>query len=314
MSTAASVKRRTYEVLEVAKRRDRLSQTVQWFIIGLIILNVAAFMLVTVPTYSTRYGAIFLWFERLSVAVFTTEYLLRVWACTENERFAGRPVLGRLRFMVTPAALIDVLAILPFYIPRLVGGLDFRALRALRLFRLLRLLKLGRFSQSIVVFSNVMKNKRDQIFVAGIVVSILLVLASSMMYVAEHRAQPEAFSSIPAAMWWGAITLTTVGYGDVTPVTTAGRVLGGVIAVLGIGLFALPAGILSSGFEEALEQFNEDEEDEDDESEGNESGEDENGDRESAAAGDDQAGDDQAEADPASAPNYCPHCGERLTP
>ena len=286
MTTTALIKRRTYDILEVARPKDRLSQTVQWFIITLILLNVAAFVLATVPAYQEAYGAFFLWFERFSVAVFTIEYLLRVWACTEDERF-DHAVTGRLRFMATPAAIIDLLAILPFYIPRAVGTLDFRAIRALRLFRLLRLLKLGRFSQSIVIFKEVIKNKRDQMFIAAIAVSILLVLASSLMYVAEHRMQPEAFSSIPASMWWGAITLTTVGYGDVTPVTTTGRILGGIIAVLGIGLFALPAGILSSGFEEALEQYKQDPEDEDEE----------------------KGTQEEKEAPEL---HYCPHCGERL--
>ena len=302
--TVDSIKQRTHEVLEGTRVDDRLSQGVQWFIIALIVLNVAAFILATVPWLEERYNTFFLWFERFSVAVFTVEYLLRVWACTEDERFSGRPVLGRLRFMVTPAAIIDLLAILPFYLPRATGALDGRALRALRLFRLLRLLKLGRFSQSIVVFSNVMKNKRDQILIAGIVVAVLLVLASSLMYVAEHRVQPEAFSSIPAAMWWGAVTLTTVGYGDVTPVTTAGRVLGGVIAVLGIGLFALPAGILSSGFEEALEQFEEEDEEGEDVSAG------------AGVAGAQAEREGDAQQDHEKAPardlHYCPHCGERL--
>lgn len=295
----ASLKRRTYEVLEVAQRDDRLSQAVQWFIIVLIVLNVTAFILATVPWLQEPYGVFFAWFERFSVAVFTVEYLLRVWSCTEDERFQGQPVKGRLRFMTTPTALIDLLAILPFYLPRAMGPLDFRAIRALRLFRLLRLLKLGRFSQSIVIFKNVLTNKREQIFIAAIAVSVLLVFASSLMYVTEHRVQPEAFSSIPAAMWWGTITLTTVGYGDVTPVTTAGRILGGIIAILGIGLFALPAGILSSGFEEALKKYNADDPEED-ELEGNAPEE-----HLREASDRDGAGND--------APlRYCPHCGEPL--
>jgi voltage-gated potassium channel len=300
----ASLRQRTYEVLEGTRADDRLSQAVQGIIIALIVLSVTAFVMATVPWLQARYAAAFLWFERFTVAVFTIEYVLRVWSCVENPRFAGRPVTGRLHFIVTPAAIIDLLAILPFFLSRLTGSaLDLRAVRALRLFRLMRLLKLGRFSQSVTVFTNVLRSKRFEILVAFVVVSIMLIFASTLMYVAEYRVQPEAFSSIPAAMWWAVVTLTTVGYGNVTPVTTAGRVLGGVIAVLGIGLFALPAGILSSGFEQALDRIDDDTDI-------------------SAAAGvagaqaerqDEEAPSaDDPPADGNAVPRACPHCGERI--
>ena len=246
------LQQRTHEILAGIREHDRASQAFQWFIITLVILNVAAVILATVEELRREYELFYRLFEIFSVAVFTVEYVLRVWSCTASDEYR-HPVRGRLRFMVTPAAIIDLLAILPFFIPR-ITNVDLRAIRALRLFRLLRLLKLGRFSSSIDIFSDVITQKKEQIFIAVIAVSILLVFSSSAIYFAEKQAQPQAFSSIPAAMWWGVATLTTVGYGDVVPVTTVGKILGGFVSFLGIGLFALPAGILASGFEEAVER------------------------------------------------------------
>jgi voltage-gated potassium channel len=145
--------------------------------------------------------------------------------------------------------LIDLMAILPFYLPFLLPA-DLIFLRSARLMRLMRVLKLGRYSDAIQVFFRVVRLKKEQLVVAGFGVGILLIFASSLMYYFEHEAQPSVFGSIPHAMWWAIITLTTVGYGDVYPVTDMGRFLAAVIALLGIGMFALPAGILSAGFVE----------------------------------------------------------------
>ena len=264
MSILHRARHRTYEILWSTRDHDRVSAAVNWFIITLIIFNVAVVVVATVGDLGERYQSFFNRFELVSVIIFGIEYLARVWACVEAERF-GRPVRGRLRFMATPSAMIDLLAIAPFFILRFTA-VDLRAFRALRLFRLFRLLKLGRYSSSIAIFGDVLRDKKEQIVIALLLVLVLLLFSSSVMYFAERDAQPEAFSSIPSAMWWGVATLTTVGYGDVHPVTTLGKVFGGVIAMLGIGLFALPAGILSSGFEEALSRKGEDkEEDEGDE-------------------------------------------------
>jgi voltage-gated potassium channel len=288
------LKRRTHEILEGTREEpDRTSQTVQWFIIVLIVLNVAAVIMATVQSINRNYGGFFRAFELFSVAVFTAEYVLRVWSATEYSRYS-HPVWGRLRFMGTPGAVIDLLAILPVFLP-LLPNFDLRGLRALRLFRLLRLLKLGRFSRSITVFFDVMVKKWDQIAIAGLTVSIMLVFSSSLIYFAERSAQPLHFSSIPQSMWWGVITLTTVGYGNIYPVTLVGKILGAGICFLGIGIFAIPAGILASGFQEALEKkygAEEDDEDEDDE----ESEETDNSDR----------------APDLSEHNYCPCCGNPL--
>ncbi len=129
--------------------------------------------------------------------------------------------------------IIDLLSFLPFYVP--MGGMDLRFIRAIRLFRLFRLFKMGRYSQSPTKLVNVIKSKKEELLITVFSSVVLLIIASSLMYFIEREAQPDLFGSIPKAMWWGAVTLTTVGYGDVYPVTLLGRIIGAFIAVLGIG-------------------------------------------------------------------------------
>ena len=153
--------------------------------------------------------------------------------------------------MLTPLAIIDLLAILPFYLPMIIP-LDLRFIRAVRLFRLFRLFKMGRYSKAVFILKKVLKEKKEELVLIIFVIFLLLIIFSSLMYFIEKEAQPEAFSNIPEAMWWGIITLTTVGYGDVYPITPLGKILGALIAFLGIGMFALPAGILGSGLVEIV--------------------------------------------------------------
>lgn len=189
------------------------------------------------------------------MSVFTIEYILRLWTCTADDRFRS-PIKGRIRFAATPLALVDLMAILPFYLEiiMLIRALDLRFIRALRLFRLFRLFKMGRYSEALKTLGNVLKQKKEELFITVFAILILLITASSLMYFVEKDAQPEAFSSILAAMWWGVSTLTTVGYGDIYPITAIGKFLGALIALLGIGMFALPAGILASGFAEEMQK------------------------------------------------------------
>lgn len=247
-----TVKRRIFDILEGAPESGLAGKLFTTSIMTLITLNVFSVILETIEVISAPYDEVFKVFEIFSVAVFTIEYFLRIWSCTSEEKYK-HPVKGRLRFALTPMAIVDLLAILPFYLPRIIP-LDLRFIRALRLFRLFRLFKMARYSQSLRILGNVLMERKEELILTGIVVLILLVLASTLMYHVEHDAQPGAFSSIPAAMWWGVITLTTVGYGDVYPVTTLGKLLGTMVAILGIGMFALPAGILGSGFVEEIQK------------------------------------------------------------
>ena len=217
--------------------------------ITLIALNVAGIVLQTVPTLNTAFRPQFVAFEILSVLAFTVEYVLRVWSAPASTRYQGS-VSGRIRFMLSPMGLVDLLAVLPFWLPFL--GVDLRFLRALRLLRIFRVFKLQRYSRALQMIGKVAVATRAQLAISLAVVLILLLISSSLMYLAEHRAQPEVFSSIPASMWWAVATLTTVGYGDVYPITPIGRLLGSAVAILGIGMFALPTSILGAAFVEEL--------------------------------------------------------------
>jgi voltage-gated potassium channel len=216
----------------------------------LIVFNVLAVILETEPVLFQSYKPYFVAFEVFSVFVFTVEYIVRLWVCTEEPKY-GSPFKGRIRYALEPLTLIDLFSFLPFYIPFV--SVDLRFIRSVRLIRIFRVLKMGRYSESLNTLSRVFKAKKEELAVTLYAGFILLIIASSFMYLVEHEAQPEVFSSIPAAMWWGAVTLTTVGYGDIYPITLLGKMLGACIAMLGIGLFALPAGIIASGFASELQ-------------------------------------------------------------
>jgi len=162
------------------------------------------------------------------------------------------PVRGRLRYVTSPGMIVDLAAILPFYLPS--SGLDLRSLRLLRMIRFMRFFKLARFLNASRVIRRVFTSKRNELLISMLMVLTLIILAASLMYFVEHDAQPDKFSSIPETMWWSVATLTTVGYGDVYPVTGIGKTLTACISILGIGMFALPAGILASGFSEEFKK------------------------------------------------------------
>ena len=249
MSKPAPLKSRIYGLLESSASGNWLGRWFDRFMIALIVTNVIAVILESVGSLAAAIPDFFWTFELFSVAVFTVEYLARVWVCTENpEPGYGHPVLGRLRQMATPMALIDLIAILPFYLAFLIS-VD---LRFMRVFRLLRLFKLTRYSSALETLGAVVYGQRRPLGAALMIMLIVLVFASSIVYLFEHEAQPKAFASIPHAMWWGLATLTTVGYGDVTPITPEGRIFGAFIMVLGVGMFALPAGILATGFADEI--------------------------------------------------------------
>lgn len=247
-----TAKKRIYEILETAAAEDRVSRFFDFFIIILIALNVIAVILETVKSISSNFKEVFHLFEIFSVIIFSIEYLLRIWSCPLNPKYK-HSIKGRIRFALTPLAIVDLLAILPFYIPMILP-LDLRFMRALRLIRLFRLFKLGRYSDAMKLIYCVIKNKKEELLTTLFIVFLLLILSSSLLYYCEYETQPNVFSSIPAAMWWGIATLTTVGYGDLYPITPLGKVLGAIICLLGIGLFAMPTGIISAGFVEAVKK------------------------------------------------------------
>ncbi|WP_424356507.1 ion transporter [Methanocella sp. MCL-LM] len=244
------LKHRVYQILEGGDDSGLIGKCVNVFIIVLILTNVAAIILETEAGIYDVYAGYFQAFEVFSVAVFSIEYLLRVWVCTEYAEYS-RPVLGRLRYMTSLMALIDLLAIIPFYLPMFIP-VNLRVLRLLRIFRVFRLLKLARYTDAVDTIIRVINERKAELSITLFVGAILLIISSTLVYYAEFEAQPDKFSSIIATMWWSIITLLTVGYGDVYPITPVGRFFGALTAVFGIAMFALPAGLISSGFMEEL--------------------------------------------------------------
>ncbi len=239
-----------YRLLETsAGRRRGLSLVFNLVLITIITLNTIAIILHTVPEYNRRFEKLFYDFELFSVGFFTIEYLLRVWVSVENEKY-HHWFWGRLRYVFSTSAIIDFLAIFPFYFS--LFSTDLGVVRILRLFRIFRLFRISRYSQAFRMIQHVVADKKQELILSTAMVVFMLIIVSSVMYYVEHTAQPSKFSSIPATMWWGVTAMTTVGYGDIHPITPLGKFLGGISAIMGIGLFALPTGILVSGFNEHI--------------------------------------------------------------
>lgn len=246
-----NIRKRTFSVLEIGEKNDRLSRIIDVLLICLISLNVLSVILETLPSLQNKYQFFFSSFEFFSVCIFSIEYVARAWSAVENsDKQYTHPFWGRLRYMFTPMALIDLIVILPFYLGMFLP-VDLRFMRVLRL---LRVFKLTRYSSSMSLLLQVLADEAKSIGAALFILFIMIIMASSLIYLAEHKAQPVAFNSIPASMWWSVITMTSIGYGDVIPITIVGKILASIIGVISIGIVALPAGLLASGFSEALRQ------------------------------------------------------------
>lgn len=243
------MRRKFFRLLEPSKNKSDLNYYFDLFIITLIILNVLAIILASDQIIGSRYKTLFSNFEIFSVIIFSIEYLLRLWTIVEKKAYHD-PIKGRIKFIFSPMAIVDLFAILPFYLPFL--GIDLRFLRILRIFRIFRLLKMARYSNAFSMIKRVLKDKKEELLVTLLFIIIILVIISTLMFYIERDAQPEVFGSIPKSLWWGVVTLTTVGYGDIYPITPFGKILGGIITLLGIGLIALPSGILASGYTEQI--------------------------------------------------------------
>lgn len=241
-----------YRMLETADGKTGWSRVVDVLLISLIALSVAAVILESVPAIGLGYVEELYWFEVITVGVFTIEYVTRLWCAVEDPAYRGMSAArARLRYAFSFHAIVDLLAILPFYLFAfgLFTGIDMRFLRALRL---LRVLKLTRYSTALNMLVVTINDNARALAASFLILLTVMLLAASGMYYFERDAQPVAFGSIPAAMWWAFATLTTVGYGDVTPVTTGGKVFGAMITVVGIGMVALPTSILASGYGQQL--------------------------------------------------------------
>ncbi|HTW36314.1 MAG TPA: cyclic nucleotide-gated ion channel [Rhizomicrobium sp.] len=239
-------RRRVYFALEGGHAGGLMGSIIEFGLIALIIANVIAFTLQSEPAIRRAVPGFFTDFEVVSIAVFTVEYLTRLWCAPEDPLFDGKgPFLGRLRFALRPMMVIDFLAFAPGYVAFFIPFID---LRFLRLIRLLRLLKIARYSPALSTLAQVLVDERRALVGTLLLELCAMVFAAATMHAVEGRAMPQAFGTIPDAMWWALETLTTVGYGDVVPVTGLGRVVAGVTMIAGVGLLALPVGIVATGF------------------------------------------------------------------
>ena len=216
------------------------------FIYSIIILNVLSVILTSYKEIHNQYETHFNYFELISIIIFSIEYLIRFWT-SDLEYNTGTSFSKRIKFFFSTVGLIDLLAILPFYLP-LFFAFDLRVLRILRLFRLLRIFKLGRLSKSLRIITNVLKDTKSEMIITLFVSFVLLTLSSTLMYYVENEAQPEKFGNIGQSFWWAVSTLTTVGYGDIYPITAYGKILSSIVALIGIAFVALPTAIISSAF------------------------------------------------------------------
>jgi voltage-gated potassium channel len=229
---------------------DRTLSPLNKVIIALIITSVCVVVIESEPTIYAGRESLFYVLEVTFGSAFLLEYLARVWTCVEGPKYSSG-LKGRLRYMATPAALLDLIAVLPLLL--YLMGPEAYMLRLVRLLRVIRLAKLGRFSDAVSAIGEAISERKFELLASFLFSVVLLLITSTLMYLVEAEEQPGVFGSIPRAMWWSAITLTTVGYGDSYPVTSAGRVLAALTAVLGIGLIAMPTGILVAAFSNVLQ-------------------------------------------------------------
>lgn len=280
MKMYKKIKLRTYEILEVARPNDVASRVVDISLMTLILINVS---LIIADTFDLPLAAIKIanTIEIVSVVIFSVEYILRIWSA--DLKYPNLPpVLARLRFMVTFTAIIDLVSLLPSYIS--VISANFMVLRMLRVLRLLRAFKLNRYTHALRDIADVFRKKASQLISSMLVVTFLMLISAVLMYDAEHEAQPEVFENAFSGLWWAIVTVTTVGYGDVHPITVIGRVMGSIIAILGIALIAVPTGIITAGFSEQITH--------------------KNAEREAAEKANAKESEDEKK--------FCPYCGHKL--
>jgi voltage-gated potassium channel len=237
-----NIRKRAFDLIEQRPKFGGWPFIVNVLIVTVIFVNIAAVILFSIDSYELAFEPLLMGIELFSVCFFTIEYVLRIWVSKEDP-FFQRFRFPRLRYLASWSAVIDLLAVLPFYL--IIFGLNIKFLLLLRFFRLL---KIVRYFKVLQLIARVFRGKAQELSITVFsILTVSLFILCVMNYV-EGPLQPEVFGNIPEAIWWAVITLTTVGYDNEVPVTILGKFLGGIIALLGIGIFALPAGILASGF------------------------------------------------------------------
>ena len=245
-----SLKRRIFDIISKDDGDNRASRAFDLVIMALILLSVTAIVLESFDTLAEQYSSVFRAFEIVTVAVFTVEYALRIWTADLMYPEAKHP---RLKYMCSFMAIMDLLAILPFYVPFISADLRYlRMMRLFRMFRLFRVFKLGRYVDALQTVVSVIRTSASRLIISMALCFFVMLFSAIIMYTVENPVQPEQFPNVVASLWWAICTLTTVGYGDVYPVTAVGRFFASIISLVGIGIIAIPTGIIAAGFSTAI--------------------------------------------------------------
>lgn len=250
MAKYSAMKKRLFEIISKAELGDRASSIFDWSIMILIALSILAIILDSFQSIHESCQTLFQAFEIVTVFIFTIEYILRIWTADLLYPDAKHP---RLKYCFSFMAIIDLMAILPFYLPFISADLRFlRMMRLFRLFRLLRVLKLGRYLEALHVIIKVVRTSGPKLIMSVVICFFVMLFSAIIMYEVENPVQPEQFPNVLSSLWWAICTLTTVGYGDVYPVTTVGKFFASIISLVGIGIIAIPTGIIAAGFNQVI--------------------------------------------------------------
>lgn len=244
------LKKKIYRLVEKGSHGSKINLMFDYVIMSLIILSIISIILESIKEIRPDFRLFLKWFDIFSVTIFSIEYIMRLYISDLTHPSTNK-FKSIFKFIFSTNGLIDLFAVLPFYLPMIIK-IDLRFLRTLRLIRILRILKINRYTKSLNLIWSVLKDKKSELAVTGFVTLLLLIFASFVMYNVEGDMQPDAFPNILASFWWAVATLTTVGYGDVYPITGLGKLISGLIALMGIGIVALPTGIIGSGFMDKL--------------------------------------------------------------
>jgi voltage-gated potassium channel len=245
-----SIRNALYKQFTSTDRPEGRMSFLNGLVIALIVVGIVAVVIETEPTIYDPNKTFFAQLDLSLGCIFSLEYVARLWAIGEDPKYAG--ITGRLRYIFSPIAIVDFLAIAPLFIS--VVSNDFFLLRLARLMRILAMGRFGRYSRALQEFVQVIRTRWYELFISILLVVVTVLVSSSIMYMVEGSEQPENFGSIPRALWWGVVTLSTVGYGDVYPKTVLGKICCSLIIIAGIGLIAVPTGILAAAFSEVFMQ------------------------------------------------------------